>query len=504
MQNSSSTFRHFNALDHHTAYELDKQIQKICDDYVSNTNIYPTQAKELSPTMPFEPVPDTGSTPKATLAQLESEVVRNTINLNSPHFIGHMASTLPNFVAPVAKLVATLNQNLVKVETSGAITSLEKHCISMIHQMFFNRSNFFYEQHKQSHESPIGIMTSGGTLANTMALQCARNNSLAQFGNVEEEGVHSVMQKSGHKRSVIICSEFAHYSVKKALGALGLGRDSLFLIKANASQQIDVHALAEAVETCKANNWHVIAILAVAGTTECGSFDDINTMADIAQQHKIHFHVDAAWGGAFVFSKHHAGLMKGIEKADSITIDAHKQLYTPVGLGILLFKESSATASLKTTANYIIREGSNDLGRYNIEGSRPAMALHLYVVLQVLGKKGIAEILDKNITTCADLADYIESQPNFELVIRPQSNILLYRLLHPTDQDADLNALNVQIHQQQLALGKHFVSRTTINTPERDNLVCLRVVIADPTTNLDHCIAVLEEQKALLQEVAQS
>ena len=115
-------------------------------------------------------------------------------------------------------------------------------------------------------------------------------------------------------------------------------------------------------------------------------------MSIIAKKYQCHFHVDAAWGGATMTSARYKHILKGIEQADSVTVDAHKQFYIPMGLGMILFKKPQLSKNITHHANYILRKNSNDLGRFSIEGSRSGMSLMLYVSFKVFGlPRGVLE-----------------------------------------------------------------------------------------------------------------
>ena len=191
------------------------------------------------------------SIPKQGLAEVEyleglkENVVGHTINTGSPYFIGHMTTLLPSFMRPISKLVATMNQNVVKLETSKSLTFYEKQALSMLHKAVFNRDNSYYEAMLSNHCCPLGLVTSGGTLANVAALQCARNQSLAPFADVEQEGLHAALNKAGFNESVIITSSLAHYSIEKSLGLLGLGKKNILSIPVDQDQRMDVAQLRE-------------------------------------------------------------------------------------------------------------------------------------------------------------------------------------------------------------------------------------------------------------------
>jgi glutamate/tyrosine decarboxylase-like PLP-dependent enzyme len=140
---------------------------------------------------------------------VNKHVVPHSIHTSSPRFIGHMTSALPKFVSSLEMLTTAMNQNLVKVETSKAMTLYERQALAMMHRLVYDFSNAFYAEHVQRTDSTLGIMVSGGTLANITALWCARNSSLGPcdaFGGIEKEGLVGALKFYGYEKSVIIGS----------------------------------------------------------------------------------------------------------------------------------------------------------------------------------------------------------------------------------------------------------------------------------------------------------
>ncbi|NMR95084.1 aminotransferase class V-fold PLP-dependent enzyme, partial [Vibrio parahaemolyticus] len=163
-----------------------------------------------------------------------------------------------------------------------------------------------------------------------------------------------------------------------------------------------------------------IAVIGVAGTTETGNVDPLPEIAEVCQAHGCHFHVDAAWGGATLMSNHHRHLLKGVEMADSVTIDAHKQLYIPMGAGMVLFKDPDAMKSIEHHAQYILRKGSKDLGSHTLEGSRSGMAMLVYAAMHIISRPGYELLIDQSIEKARYFADLIKQQDDFELVSEPE------------------------------------------------------------------------------------
>ena len=160
--------------------------------------------------------------------------------------------------------------------------------------------------------------------------------------------------------AAVLVSQRGHYSLAKAADLLGLGQRQFIAIPTNPDHTVDLGALERRIAELRAERIGIMAIVGVAGATETGSVDPLDALADVAERCGAHFHVDGAWGGPTLFSRRYRPLLRGIERADSVTIDAHKQLYVPVGAGIVLFKDVEALSSIEHHANYVIRRGSRE------------------------------------------------------------------------------------------------------------------------------------------------
>ncbi|ENM3761184.1 putative pyridoxal-dependent aspartate 1-decarboxylase [Vibrio cholerae] len=446
-------------------------------------------------------------------------LVSHSVHTASPSFIGHMTSALPYFLMPLSKIMIALNQNLVKIETSKAFTPLERQVLGMIHRLIYGETDHFYQQWMHSAEHSLGAFCSGGTIANITALWVARNNALkaeGDFPGVEKAGLFKAMRHYGHEGLAILVSERGHYSLKKAADVLGIGQEGLVAVKTDAHNRICPHDLEQKITELKANKIKVFAVVGVAGTTETGNIDPLHTIAQICQREQIHFHIDAAWGGATLMSNRYRGLLDGVELADSVTIDAHKQLYIPMGAGMVLFKDPNAMRSIEHHAQYILRQGSKDLGSHTLEGSRSGMAMLVYASMHIISRPGYQLLIDQSIEKARYFADLIDAQADFELVSQPELCLLTYRYLpahvrmaleksqgvQRAQLNEQLNELTKFIQKKQRETGKSFVSRTQLNPHQWDKLatIVFRVVLANPLTTKEILHNVLDEQREIAQQ----
>ena len=236
--------------------------------------------------------------------------------------------------------------------------------------------------------------------------------------------------------------------------------------------------------------------------TPCsGSYDDLLSLSSIARRYAIHFHVDAAWGGPLIFSSLHAYLLQGIQFSDSITVDGHKQLYTPLGIGLLLLRDAALTSVIQKTAEYIIRQRSFDSGRFSLEGSRPASVLYLHASLSLIGPEGFDTILTRSVSLTSQFYRRIITHPlgAFEAIHKPMSNILLYRYIPTFLRNQEtfdiqvMDKINETLQSAQSTAGQGFVSRTRVRY-NGQFLSVLRLVISNPLTQWDDLQDLLNEQ----------
>jgi len=450
---------------------------------------------------------------------VQEKLVAQSVHTAAPGFIGHMTSALPYFMLPLSRIMTALNQNLVKVETSKAFTPLERQVLAMLHRLVYQGGDPFYRRWIHDSRHALGAFCSGGTIANVTALWVARNRLFAadgSFQGIAREGLVRALKYQGWDGVAILVSKRGHYSLGKAADLLGIGRDNLVLVETDDRNRIDLDLLRRECRRLQEENIHPLALVGIAGTTETGNIDPLPAMADLAAELGCHFHVDAAWGGPTLFSSRHRQLLDGIERADSVTIDAHKQLYVPMGAGMVVFKDPTALSAIEHHAAYILRHGSKDLGSHTLEGSRPGKAMLVHAGLSIIGRKGYELLIDLGIERARTFAALIRQHPEFELTSDPELNILTYRYCpQPVRQalagaaaaercriNKLLDQVNQLVQKIEREAGKTFVSRTRLRVPAYGGkeITVFRVVLANPLTTDAILSEVLEEQCAIVQQ----
>ncbi len=461
-------------------------------------------------------VPEKPQLIKDVLKEIKEKVIKHSVKVGSPYYIGHMISAIPYFMILLEMIIAALNQNQVKIETAKASSFVERELIAWLHKLVFKRKERFYKKNMQNPKVALGNVTADGTIANLTALLVAREKAFppdGDFPGVRATGMEGALRYYGYSRGVILVSTRGHYSIKKAANILGIGEENVVLIPVDERNKIDIKKLRRKVrllsEGKRGEKAKIIAIIGIAGTTETGNIDDLQALGEISRDIGAHFHVDACWGGAALLVDEYKPFFKGIEKADSVTIDAHKLFYCPMTMGIVLFRNEKDLNHIKYTSQYVIRRNSVDAGRFTIEGSRPFSCLKPWAALKIIGKDGYKLLFTQAKESTDFLKSILEGCGNFEVLNSPELFIVIYRFV-PQEVQAEINALleaamsakkkdkyveqslrrinclinalNVKLHKELRRDDTTFVSRTRLESTRYKpyNIVVLRAVPINP------------------------
>ncbi|MBN2061722.1 MAG: aminotransferase class V-fold PLP-dependent enzyme [Deltaproteobacteria bacterium] len=476
---------------------------------------------ELSKIFDQTALPDNPYLIKDVLAEIKKKIIDHSVKVGNPYYIGHMTSAIPYFMIHLEMIIASLNQNQVKIETAKASSFVERELTAWFHRLIFNKKNGFYKKNIQNPHVSLGNITADGTLSNMTALMVAREKAFppgGDFQGLRATGVNEALDHYGYSKAVILVSARGHYSIRKAANVLGLGEENVITIPVDDGNHIDIKKLQRKVAQLQDRNYRpktkIIAIIGIAGTTETGNIDDLESIGEIARRAGAHFHVDACWGGPTLLVDEYRHLFKGIEKADSVSIDAHKLLYCPMSMGLVLFNNEKDLNTIRHSSNYIIRKNSVDMGRFTIEGSRSFACLKPWAALKIISRKGYGLLLGHALKTTDYMKKKLDSCDNFESLNSPELFILIYRfipgnvrkrlsqwkLTSTRSDDIEkarnaekkirkvnqlINSLNVKLHREIRKDDTTFVSRTTIESTiyRPQNIVVLRAVLINPLTD---------------------
>jgi glutamate/tyrosine decarboxylase-like PLP-dependent enzyme len=392
------------------------------------------QAAKRSPLPPplardvFEqwtPIPEKSVAAEVLLAEVRSHL-SHAMNAAHPGYMGHMDSIATTFSIVGDLLVAALNNNMLSVEMSPVFSRLEPLVMQQLAAQF------------KLGEHSGGVMVSGGSLANLQALSVARN---VHFDAVKK-GVVGLP-----RQPVFFVSEVAHTSMQKAAMVMGLGSDAAIALRTNANSQVDIDDLKSKLAQAQRLNQQPFALVATAGTTVTGNIDPIAEMGAIARTHSLWFHVDAAYGGALIFSPEHRHLLAGIDQADSVTFNPQKWLYVTKTCATVLFKNFSVLKQhFRILAPYMGDDSEwANLGELSLQGTRHPDILKLWLSLQHIGTAGYAEIIRHNYALTQQFVREVCDRPELQLASQPQMNLVCFRLAPAHIDSAQWDRLNQRL-----------------------------------------------------------
>ncbi len=310
-----------------------------------------------------------------------------------------------------------------------------------------------------------GACTSGGMVSNLTALTAARERALP---NARHTGL-------SHRPAALYCSSEAHYSVRRAAEILGIGGDWVRSLPIDERRRLIPAAVDAAIEKDLRDGITPVAVVATAGTTLTGAVDPIEALADICATRGVWLHVDGAYGLPAACVPSSKAIFRGLERADSVSIDAHKWLYLPKACGIVLVRDrKSLINAFSHQENYMVHdEVQNPLNPVDmtLEYSRPFRSLKLWLALRVHGADQFRAAIERNLTQAKLCADLVRSEPNLELLVEPQLSTVPFRHV-PESMKADeaaLNHHNLELVKRMQADGRVFVSSAMV-----DGRACLR------------------------------
>lgn len=327
-------------------------------------------------------------------------------------------------------------------------------------------------------ESANGTFTTGGTQSNYLGLLLARDSFIQKQWNWS-------VQKSGlpaeAKRLRILCSEVAHFTVEKSASQLGLGSDTVVHIPCDAHFRMNVAALQNELSNLRGQGLLPMAIVATAGTTDFGSIDPLPEITALAQSADTWLHVDAAYGGALLFSQQHRGKLAGIESADSLGIDFHKLFWQPIPCSAFLLRDARHFDSMKLHADYLNPELHEEAGIPNLVTtslltSRRFDALKLWISLQTVGRNKLAQMIDRTIALAYATATFIKETPPLELIGDPQLSTVVFRYV-PEAAGLDADRINSGIRQQLFDRGSAVIGHTRVRGCQSLKFTCMNPTV---------------------------
>jgi aromatic-L-amino-acid decarboxylase len=315
-----------------------------------------------------------------------------------------------------------------------------------------------------------GAFTSGGTVSNMTALAAARERAVP---GTRRDGLR-------HVTPTMYCSDEGHYSVQRAAEVLGVGEAGLRRVPADGERRLDPDALAAAIDADLAAGAVPVAVIATAGTTLTGAVDPLGAIANVCERRGVWLHVDGAYGLPAAAAPSAAHLFAGLERADSVTLDAHKWLYLPKACGVLLVRRrSDLAAALAHEEDYIPHERPDShMVDITLEYSRPFRALKLWLAFRAHGADAFRAAVERNLEQARLLYRLVQERDELEAVCGPPPlSIVPFRHVGAT---GDLDAHNTRLVQALQMDGSVWVAPAVV-----DGKVCLRPCIVNFRTSDD-------------------
>lgn len=332
------------------------------------------------------------------------------------------------------------------------------------------------------------VTTSGGTLGNLTALLAARNQ---KFPQIWSEGVSALGSQNS---PAIAVSEDAHYSICRAAGILGIGENHIVRLPVNQERQICIDQVQPTLKAAENRGLNVFAMVGSAGTTSVGAFDAIDELAEIAKDKNIWLHIDGAHGGSLLVCDRWRHKLKGIEKADSFILDAHKMMFLPGVCTLLFYKDKkNSYGAFRQDASYVFEKVPDiytqfDSAEQNFECTKRPLIMNLWVLWALYGKTVFAEKIEYLCRLTHQAYQILKNESDFEIIHEPEANILCFRYVPPKLSNNILSDFQLAIRNRIKEEGKFFISKVEI-----DGINSLRVVFMNHKINVSHFHQLLNE-----------
>lgn len=429
--------------------ELGHEVVDLLAEYLDNIQeqrVFPDVEPRTVNELFAEPLPLEPSSSSTVLNELQTKLFPYCTNVGHPGYMG-LITPSPNPIGIVADFICSaINQNVGAYSIGPSAVAMERRVVRWLTDLC-------------GYDAKAGgNLTSGGMTANFIGLKVGRD---AVTGDVaQHDGIH--------ERGAVYASEERHVSVDKAVDCIGLGRNALRAIPTDERFQVRIDALEDAIARDKENGIRPMCIVGILGTTNTGAVDDIRKLREIADREGMWLHVDAAYGGGMLLSHQWPMRHRGLELADSITIDPHKWFYAPLDAGALLVKnQDRLTSSFGIKPSYLTDEldHSNERYQYYVHGfeqSRRFRSLKVWMSFKRYGAGQIGEWIDNNVQQARHLYAMVEKDSEFEPASEPPMSAICIRFKGGDLSEAESKGLHAEVTQRIEQGGRFWISTTEL------------------------------------------
>jgi L-2,4-diaminobutyrate decarboxylase len=418
------------------------------------------------------------------LSEFMEKYLSSTTRLHHPTYMAHQVAA-PHYAGAIGSLIDGFTNNAMAIYEMGpAAAAIEYFIINwLLEKVGWPPSPITAPNDNKNTDFAGGVLVHGGSLANLTALIAARNRTAPD-----------VWKKGTPRDLALLAPQGAHYSIARASGILGIGQDAIYNLDVDERGAIIPDRLPDAYEKLRNDGKRALALIANACSTAVGIYDPLQEIGDFCRAHDIWFHVDGAHGASALLSEKYRHLLKGVEKADSIIWDAHKLMRTPTLCAALLVRDHrTIDHAFQQEASYLFHEKEQpgfDFMHRTVECTKAGLGLKLFMVLAALGEQGLAEHIERQMELAVEAFEYIHPLTEFECPIRPQSNILCFRI-----EGSD--HLQLLIRNRLIADGEFYISTTSFN-----GIRFLRLALMNPNTKLGHIKKLIQRVKEIRDSIA--
>ncbi|MGW3247813.1 pyridoxal phosphate-dependent decarboxylase family protein [Streptomyces sp. NPDC001070] len=415
--------------------------------------------------------------PGAALDELDEVYLRDAVYFHHPRYLAHLNCPVVIPALLGEAVLTAVNSSLDTWDQSAGGTLIERRLVDWTAERI------------GLGEDADGIFTSGGSQSNLQALLLAREESCLRAAKdspvpVEKHGILPRLR--------VISSEASHFSVKKSAKMLGLGPEAVITVETDRERRMRPAALAREIERCKRENLVLMAVVATAGTTDFGSIDPLQPIADLCDWAGVWLHVDAAYGCGLLVSRTRRHLLNGIERADSVTVDYHKSFFQPVSSSVVLVRDRAALRHATYHADYLnpartAEKVPNQVDK-SIQTTRRFDALKLWLTLRIMGPDAVGALFDEVCDRADQAWRLLDADPRFEVVTKSQLSTVVFRYLPPDEPArARTDQANLYAREALAASGEGVVAGTEV-----DGRHYLKFTLLNPETSLGDIAHVLD------------
>ena len=461
-------------------------------DYLAHPERYPVlsqvQPGDILSHLP-KSAPDQPEDMEAVLQDFEQQILPGITHWNHPAFMAYFGITgsCPGILGEL--LASGLNVNAMLWRTSPAATELEQRVMDWLRQWVGLPATF------------EGVVYDTASISSLVAVAAARESvpGLA----VREKGLAGSGDAS---RLRLYASEQAHSSIEKAAILAGIGRQGVRKIGTGADFRMDADALERAIEEDIASGWRPFCVVATVGTTSTTSIDPVPRIAALCARHRIWLHVDAAYGGCAAVLPEMRYVLDGCEEADSLVVNPHKWLFTPLDFSAFYSRKLSVVRqAFSLVPEYLKTPEDNQVRNFMDYGpqlGRRFRALKLWMIMRYFGLEGVRSRLREHIRLARLFASWVDDHPDFERCAPTPFSTICFRARLEKENASiqSQDALNEKLLEHVNATGRFFLSHTRLN-----GRLVLRMAIGNLRTTEAHvrgCWELLCEQAALIKRTA--